>query len=125
MIINLDRFANSDFALAMAVRQRQPGESFKFTLRLETADVSDVSTYDIACEYVIHLSKRFEKNFFDVAGAVAKMEWAFLLSMLEATRIIVLIFLGRPTWSVSVTSMVRQQSIIGPRRISWVLLYGK
>ncbi|KAJ7239653.1 hypothetical protein C8J57DRAFT_1564709 [Mycena rebaudengoi] len=68
-------FANSDCALAMAIRQKQPGKGLKFDLRFEVGDISNVSTYDIACEYMIHLKKRMKKNFPDVADVVAEMDW--------------------------------------------------
>lgn len=59
----------------MAIRQKQPGKGLKFDLRFEVGDISNVSTYDIACEYVIHLKKRMKKNFPDVADVVAEMDW--------------------------------------------------
>ncbi|KAF7371602.1 CxC2 domain-containing protein [Mycena venus] len=70
-----ERFANADCALAIAMRQRKPGEKFEFTLRIEAGDIEEVSTYDIACEYLIHLEQRFKDHFPDVAEAVAKMRW--------------------------------------------------
>ncbi|KAJ6490891.1 hypothetical protein C8R45DRAFT_901278 [Mycena sanguinolenta] len=70
-----ERFANADCALAIAMRQRKPGQKFEFTLKIEAGDIEEVSTYDIACEYFIHLEQRFKDHFSDVAEDVAKMRW--------------------------------------------------
>ncbi|KAJ7480380.1 hypothetical protein B0H11DRAFT_1915796 [Mycena galericulata] len=68
-------FANTDKALAMDLEQHQPTESFQVTLRLEVEDIDQVSTYDIACEYFIHLEERFKKNFPHLVGMVKRMRW--------------------------------------------------
>lgn len=72
---NLRRFANTDKALAMELKQHRPGESFKYTLRMEVDDVDEVTTYDIACEYFIHLEERFEANFPDLVPLIKRMRW--------------------------------------------------
>ncbi|KAJ7136196.1 hypothetical protein C8R46DRAFT_1322335 [Mycena filopes] len=71
--INL--FANTDCALAEELKQHQPNESFKVTLRVEVDDVDQVTTYDIACEYFIHLEERFEKQFPELLPMIKRMRW--------------------------------------------------
>ncbi|KAJ7113877.1 hypothetical protein C8R44DRAFT_630668 [Mycena epipterygia] len=70
-----ERFANTDMALAMDLRQHQPSESFQVTLRLEVDDIDQATTYDIACEYFIHLEERFQKNFPDLVHMIKRMRW--------------------------------------------------
>ncbi|KAJ6479795.1 hypothetical protein C8R45DRAFT_1101241 [Mycena sanguinolenta] len=70
-----ERFANADYALAMAMRNHKPSEEFAFKLRIEIDDVDEVATYDIACEYVARLAERFEKYFPDQLEAIKKMRW--------------------------------------------------
>lgn len=72
---NQYRFANSDYALAMALRNHKPGAKFEFKLKIEVNDVDEAATYDIACEYFVHLEKRFEKHFPDQLNSVKKMRW--------------------------------------------------
>ncbi|KAJ7198232.1 hypothetical protein C8J57DRAFT_1262468 [Mycena rebaudengoi] len=68
-------FANSDMALAMDLKQHQPNESFQVKLQLEVDDIDEVSTYDIAYEYFIHLEERFQKNFSDLVHIIKQMRW--------------------------------------------------
>ncbi|KAJ7922159.1 hypothetical protein B0H13DRAFT_1525370, partial [Mycena leptocephala] len=70
-----ERFANSDYALAMALRNQKPSEEFTCKLQIEVDDVDEAATYDIACEYVVHLEKRFEKYFPDQLASIKKMRW--------------------------------------------------
>ncbi|KAJ6596757.1 hypothetical protein B0H10DRAFT_2232200 [Mycena sp. CBHHK59/15] len=49
----------------MELKQHQPGESFQVTLHFEIDDIDQVTTYDIACEYFIHLEEHFQNNFPD------------------------------------------------------------
>ncbi|KAJ7743253.1 hypothetical protein DFH07DRAFT_777465 [Mycena maculata] len=70
-----ERFANSDYALAMALRNHKPSEEFTFKLQIEVDDVDEAATYDIACEYVINLEKRFETYFPDQLASIRKMRW--------------------------------------------------
>ncbi|KAJ6467420.1 hypothetical protein C8R45DRAFT_778039, partial [Mycena sanguinolenta] len=70
-----ERFAKADYALAMAIWNHMPGQEFAFKLRIEMDDVDEVSTYDIACEYVAKLAGRFEKYFPDQLEAIKKMRW--------------------------------------------------
>ncbi|KAJ6563164.1 hypothetical protein B0H10DRAFT_1966261 [Mycena sp. CBHHK59/15] len=65
-----ERFANTDKALAMELRQHQPTDSFKVSLHLEVEDVDQATTYDIACEYFVHLEERFENNFPDLVPMI-------------------------------------------------------
>ncbi|KAJ7495577.1 hypothetical protein FB451DRAFT_1164304 [Mycena latifolia] len=69
------RFANSDYALAMALRNHKPGAGFEFKLQIEVDDIDEVSTYDIACEYLVNLESRFQKYFSDQVGSIKKMRW--------------------------------------------------
>ncbi|KAJ7460506.1 hypothetical protein B0H11DRAFT_1923908 [Mycena galericulata] len=70
-----ERFANTDKALAMDLRQHQPTESFQVTLRLEVDDIDQATTYDIACEYFVHLQERFERSFPDLVPMIKRMRW--------------------------------------------------
>jgi len=70
-----NRFANSDYALAMAVRNHKPTDDFTFKLQIEIDDVDQAATYDIACAYVVNLESRFEKHFPDVLESIKKMRW--------------------------------------------------
>ncbi|KAJ7601509.1 hypothetical protein DFH06DRAFT_1352712 [Mycena polygramma] len=70
-----ERFANSDYALAMALRNHKPSDEFSFKLQIEIDDVDEVATYDIACEYVVNLEKRFKKYFPDQLSSIKKMRW--------------------------------------------------
>ncbi|KAF7371487.1 CxC2 domain-containing protein [Mycena venus] len=45
-----ERFANSNYALAMAVRKHKPTDDFTFKLQIEIDDVDHAATYDIAYE---------------------------------------------------------------------------
>ncbi|KAJ7811336.1 hypothetical protein B0H14DRAFT_2606597 [Mycena olivaceomarginata] len=45
-----ERFANADYALAMALRNRKPREKFTFKFQAEIGDLDEAATYDIACE---------------------------------------------------------------------------
>ncbi|KAJ7044412.1 hypothetical protein C8F04DRAFT_1250376 [Mycena alexandri] len=70
-----ERFVNSDYALAMALKNHNPSEEFMFKLQVEVDDVDKVSTYDIACQYIIYLEDRFEKQFPDQLEYIKKMRW--------------------------------------------------
>ncbi|KAJ7815199.1 hypothetical protein B0H14DRAFT_3746508 [Mycena olivaceomarginata] len=43
-----ERFANADYALAMALRNRKPREKFTFKFQAEIGDLDEAATYDIA-----------------------------------------------------------------------------
>ena len=49
------RFANTDMSLAMEIRKHLPNKAFQVILKLEAADVNHLTTYDSACQYVVHL----------------------------------------------------------------------
>ncbi|KAJ7801345.1 hypothetical protein B0H14DRAFT_2615380 [Mycena olivaceomarginata] len=70
-----ERIANADYSLAMSLRNHKPTDDFSFKLQLEVDDVDEAATYDIACEYVINLEKRFEKHFPDQLKSIRKMRW--------------------------------------------------
>ncbi|KAJ7714457.1 hypothetical protein B0H14DRAFT_2546347 [Mycena olivaceomarginata] len=70
-----ERFANADYALAMALRNRKPREKFTLKFQAEIGDLDEAATYDIACEYVVNLVSRFEKHFPDQLQSVKKMRW--------------------------------------------------
>ncbi|KAJ6480334.1 hypothetical protein C8R45DRAFT_933262 [Mycena sanguinolenta] len=70
-----EQFANADMVLALALERHWPNEDFKFTLRFEVEDIDEVTTYDIACGYKIHLVERFGKHFPHLVPKVKKMRW--------------------------------------------------
>ncbi|KAJ7664648.1 hypothetical protein DFH06DRAFT_1392447 [Mycena polygramma] len=70
-----ERFGNTDMALAMELRQHQPGVSFDVKLRIEVDDVDEATTYDIACEYFVNLEEHFTKNFPDLVPKIKPMRW--------------------------------------------------
>ncbi|KAJ7776208.1 hypothetical protein B0H16DRAFT_1302413 [Mycena metata] len=70
-----ERFANSDYALWLALKNHKPSEDFEFKLRLETEDVDELTTYDIACQYIIYLEARFKDRFPDMLDSIKKMRW--------------------------------------------------
>ncbi|KAJ7256582.1 hypothetical protein C8J57DRAFT_1235441 [Mycena rebaudengoi] len=70
-----ERFANADYAVAMALRNHKPTEDFSFKLQIEVDDVDEAATYDIACAYVVNLEARFAKHFPDQLGSIKKMRW--------------------------------------------------
>ncbi|KAK7029348.1 hypothetical protein R3P38DRAFT_2934972 [Favolaschia claudopus] len=70
-----ERFANADYAFAMALRNHRPNDKFEFKLQIEVKDVDEAATYDIACEYIINLPSRFEQQFPDLADTVKKIRW--------------------------------------------------
>lgn len=59
----------------MELKQHQPSESFQVILRLEVEDIDQATTYDIACEYFIHIEERFQKNFPDLVPMIKRMRW--------------------------------------------------
>jgi hypothetical protein len=61
--------------LAMELTQHQPNEEFEFILRIELDDVDQITTYDIACEYFIHLEDRFKAHFPALVTRLKKMRW--------------------------------------------------
>ncbi|KAF7331350.1 CxC2 domain-containing protein [Mycena kentingensis (nom. inval.)] len=69
-----ERFANADMALAMELR-KWTGGAFKLSLKLEVDDVDQVETYDIACEYTIHLRERFATYFPELLPLVERIRW--------------------------------------------------
>ncbi|KAJ7807726.1 hypothetical protein B0H13DRAFT_1669073 [Mycena leptocephala] len=70
-----ERFANSDYALSMALRNHKPTDDFMFKLKFEVDDVDEAATYDIACEYVVNLERRFATYFPDQLDSIKKMRW--------------------------------------------------
>ena len=60
------RFANTDYALAMALRQHDANE-----LLDDSIDFKE--SYDINCGYSVNASSRFEANFPELAPVVKKM----------------------------------------------------
>ncbi|KAJ6576768.1 hypothetical protein B0H10DRAFT_2344712 [Mycena sp. CBHHK59/15] len=69
-----ERFSNTDAALAREMRQRKPGESFDFILRIEVEDIDQVTTYDIACEDYINLESRFQQHFPDLVETAIRQD---------------------------------------------------
>ncbi|KAJ7828326.1 hypothetical protein B0H13DRAFT_2373260 [Mycena leptocephala] len=69
------QLGESDYALAMALRQHNGRGPMSFEFRMEVDDVDEVTTYDIACEYTIYAEQRFQQHFPDVAEKVKKMRW--------------------------------------------------
>ncbi|KAK7046323.1 CxC2 domain-containing protein [Favolaschia claudopus] len=71
-----EKFANADKTLAMELEQHGPGaEEFDFTLRIETEDIDEVTTYDIACEYFVNLEERFKTHFPHLVPRLQRMRW--------------------------------------------------
>ncbi|KJA14195.1 hypothetical protein HYPSUDRAFT_150698 [Hypholoma sublateritium FD-334 SS-4] len=63
-----ERFANTDYALAMAIRQHNITE-----LLDESMDLKE--SYDINCGFSVNASSRFDANFPELAAVVKKMSW--------------------------------------------------
>jgi hypothetical protein len=74
-VLIFHRFANSDYSLATALRQHTGRGPMTFEFRMEVDDVDEMTTYDIACEYTVHLEERFAKHFPDLLDKVKKMRW--------------------------------------------------
>ncbi|KAK7016485.1 CxC2 domain-containing protein [Favolaschia claudopus] len=70
-----EKFSNGDYALVSSLRLYNGRGKMTFELRFEINDVDEMATYDIACEYTIHLESRIAKNFPDVLDKVKKMRW--------------------------------------------------
>ncbi|KAJ7903283.1 hypothetical protein B0H13DRAFT_1882133 [Mycena leptocephala] len=56
----------TSICLAMELTQHQPNE---------LDDVDEITTYDIACEYFIHLKDRFKPHFPELVPRLKKMRW--------------------------------------------------
>ncbi|KAJ7435497.1 hypothetical protein B0H11DRAFT_2257158 [Mycena galericulata] len=67
-------FANTDAALARFLRRMDPTKDF--TVKLSSV-LDRAMTYDIVCEYFIHINKRFKNSPYlqDVAHLVERMRW--------------------------------------------------
>lgn len=82
----LSRFANTDYALAHALRRRHPGMPFEFSMprgeHFIPADneerVDHILSYDCMCQYSVHIVDRFRKNpdWWDLVPVVESMRWA-------------------------------------------------
>ncbi|KAJ7652290.1 hypothetical protein B0H17DRAFT_1163665 [Mycena rosella] len=70
-----ERFANTDKALAMELKQHKPSDSFQVKWRFEVDDVDEVTTYDIACEYFINLEARIQTSFPELVPFIKRMRW--------------------------------------------------
>jgi hypothetical protein len=68
------RFANVDYALARAIRQRCSGEEGS-QLREEEDDVDHCCSYDSACQYWVNCHKRFLEFLPDVAHIIQRVRW--------------------------------------------------
>ncbi|KAK7006975.1 hypothetical protein R3P38DRAFT_2554914 [Favolaschia claudopus] len=68
-----EKFSNGDYALVSSLRLYNGRGKMTFELRFEIDDVDEMATYDIACEYTIHLESRIAKSFPDVLDKVKKM----------------------------------------------------
>jgi hypothetical protein len=68
-----NRFANTDYALAIAVRERHPNDP---GLHAEQEDIDRISSYDCNCQYSVHVVKRFEKSFPDIAHLIRRTRWS-------------------------------------------------
>ncbi|KAJ7501520.1 hypothetical protein B0H11DRAFT_2224403 [Mycena galericulata] len=71
---NGERFANTDAALARFLRRMDPTKDF--TVKLSSV-LDRAMTYDIVCEYFVHINKRFKNSPYlqDVAHLVERMRW--------------------------------------------------
>ncbi|KAK7013602.1 hypothetical protein R3P38DRAFT_3322533 [Favolaschia claudopus] len=70
-----ERFANADYALAMALRNRRPKDDFEFKLEIEVNDVDEAATYDIACEYGCGPNFFWPQPYVDLADTIKKIRW--------------------------------------------------
>lgn len=78
------RFANTDYALALALRQRVPGKPFTVNMKTNEFDlippedehVDRIVSYDSMCQYSVHVVHCFKQN----------PEWADLVPVLENMR---------------------------------------
>jgi hypothetical protein len=68
------RFANTDFALALALRQCKAPTDDEL-IRIQEEMIDCVNTYDCACQYGVNLIERFEKHFPDLVHLVKRMQW--------------------------------------------------
>jgi hypothetical protein len=71
--LTFSRFANTDFALAHAIRQRR---MVKDDIDLDFVTSCDhLVSYDISCHYWRHVEDRFAKNFPDLLPAIRRIRW--------------------------------------------------
>ncbi|KAK7001782.1 hypothetical protein R3P38DRAFT_3326686 [Favolaschia claudopus] len=71
-----ERFANVDLALALAISQKlREGHSGEVLFKIESDRIDQVMTYDVACQYKVHVVERFRKKFPKLAPIVEKMRW--------------------------------------------------
>ena len=68
------RFANTDLALARALRQRKSHMDDEL-MRIQEDMIDEVGSYDCSCQYCVNIVKRFEKHFPDVVHLVKRMRW--------------------------------------------------
>ena len=67
------RYANSDYALVMTLRH---GYALKYI----------VTTYNIVCQYGIHIVEQFQKNFPDLTDGIGRIEFLVLKLHLQAHK---------------------------------------
>jgi hypothetical protein len=71
----LPRFANTDLALALSLRQRNPKNDNELT-QIQSELIDHVTSYDCNCQYCVNLVKQFEKQFPDIIHLVKRMRHA-------------------------------------------------
>jgi hypothetical protein len=69
------RFCNTDYALALALRDRFSPDRMVGELAKEVEDIDLVNSYDCACQYEVNLLERFETSFPDIYHLVKRMRW--------------------------------------------------
>ncbi|KAJ7488488.1 hypothetical protein B0H11DRAFT_1912979 [Mycena galericulata] len=74
------RFVNVDSSLAHGLKQKiasgWQGGDLNVEIILEMESIDRIMSYDIACQYHIHVVSRFKQSFPDLAGIVENMRWA-------------------------------------------------
>ncbi|KAF8955769.1 hypothetical protein BDZ97DRAFT_1709000 [Flammula alnicola] len=69
-----ERFANTDYALAHAIRQRKIPITYDTSSSYNTC-CDRVASYDISCAYCVKIVGRFTKNFHDLLDSIKKIRW--------------------------------------------------
>ncbi|KAF8059497.1 hypothetical protein FPV67DRAFT_1518038 [Lyophyllum atratum] len=69
-----ERFGNSDYALAHAIRQYPSGADSQANGEWITT-CNDFTSYDIACAYSTNIEQRFDTSFPDLVPAISRMRW--------------------------------------------------
>lgn len=85
ILIMLPRFANTDLALARALRLRKPQSTDPIVCQQEEM-IDRITSYDCGCQYSIKAVERFEREFPDIAHLVKTMRWAIPAMHIQGHR---------------------------------------